>query len=114
MFRNSYMWSHPTRDEMSPLFKLLKGYRPCSLCRWEGGNMDERRGDGSRRPSVLIADMGNAHRDQLARDLCRREVDVWLADDVAAAVHVVEVHTPTIVALELELRDGSWRDVMNG
>jgi two-component system response regulator RegA len=77
--------------------------------------MEQGRREGtSQFSSLVIADAAPGYRDQLARELTRRAFDVWIAEDVCAVVHLVRTRQPSAVALELKLRDGTWRDVLDG
>ena len=62
--------------------------------------------------SVLLVDPAPAYRDSLGQSLRRRGLDVWMTGDIEGALQVMETRAPQLVALELSLADGSWRDLV--
>ena len=62
--------------------------------------------------SVLLVDPAPTYRDSLGQSLRRRGLDVWMTGEIEGALQVMETRAPHLVALELKLADGTWRDLV--
>jgi two-component system response regulator RegA len=61
--------------------------------------------------TLLLVDPIPGCRESLARALRVTGREVWIAEDAVTARHVLETRRPELVATELKLEHGGWRDV---